>query len=371
MSPGRDVRIDRAARLPEKAKPTQPAGLGGGGSHGPEADHPLTIDAMCPAVPPLHPPPTPEAPSRGANDFLADVLNGLGGSPKTLPCKYFYDARGSRLFDRICALEEYYPTRVETALLTEHADRIAAAAGPRATLVEFGGGSCAKVGILLDALECPRAYVPIDISYDHMAAAAARLAAAYPALEVRPVPADYTRLADLPPDLRGTGCTGFFPGSTIGNFTPRDAQAFLGDMRLWLGANGRFLVGVDLKKPAPVLHAAYNDAAGITAAFNLNLLRRVNRETGADFILDNFEHEARYNEIEGRIEMHLISREAQRITVAGRVFRFTAGETIHTENSYKYTVGEFHALAARAGWSVEAWWTDRDELFSVHLLIAP
>ena len=310
-------------------------------------------------------------PTEGAGDFLRDVLNGLSDSPKNLPCKYFYDARGSQLFDRICALEEYYPTRTETALLTEHAGRIAAAIGPQSTLVEFGSGSCTKAGILLDALESPRAYVSIDISYAHMAAAAAKLAAEHPKLEVRPVSADYTRLLDLPHDLQGQGFTGFFPGSTIGNFTSRDAHTFLSDVRLWLGASSRFLIGVDLKKPEPVLNAAYNDSAGTTAAFNLNLLRRINREIGADFTLDNFEHEARYDAVEGRIEMHLVSREAQCVTVAGCVFHFAAGETIHTENSYKYTAGEFHSLAARAGWSVEAWWTDQDALFSVHLLITP
>ncbi len=310
-------------------------------------------------------------PAEGAGDFLRDVLDGLSDAPKNLPCKYFYDARGSQLFDRICALEEYYLTHTEIVLLTEHADRIAAAFGPQSTLVEFGSGSCAKVGILLDVLERPRAYIPIDISYAHMTAAAARLAAAHPRLEVRPVSADYTRPLDLPHDLHGQGCIGFFPGSTIGNFTPRDAHSFLDDARLWLGAGSRFLIGVDLKKPEPILHAAYNDEAGITATFNLNLLRRINREIGADFILGNFEHEARYDATEGRIEMHLLSREAQCVTVAGRAFDFVAGETIHTENSYKYTAGEFHSLAAGAGWSVEAWWMDRDALFSVHLLMTP
>ena len=318
------------------------------------------------------PPDTPLAAdlqlAKGTGGFLRDVLDGLSGTPKHLPCKYFYDARGSQLFERICALEEYYLTRTEIALLTEHAERIATAFGPQSTLVEFGSGTCAKVEILLDVLERPRAYVPIDISYTHMAAAAARIAAAHPRLDVRPLSADYTRPLDLPNDLHEQGCIGFFPGSTIGNFTPRDAHSFLNDARLWLGAGSRFLIGVDLKKPEPILHAAYSDKAGITAAFNLNLLRRINCEIGADFILDNFEHEARYDAIEGRIEMHLVSRECQCVTVAGRVFDFAAGENIHTENSYKYTAGEFHSLAARAGWSVEAWWTDRDALFSVHLL---
>ena len=307
-------------------------------------------------------------PSGTADDFRRDVLDGLSGAPKSLPCKYLYDAQGSRLFDKICALEEYYPTRTETALLKEHAARIAAAIGPHATIVEFGSGSSEKVAILLKALESPRAYVPIDISHAHMTAAAARLAIDYPEIEVRPVSADYTRPFRLPHDPHAQSYVGFFPGSTIGNFDPREAQAFLADVRLRLGAGGCFLIGVDLKKPEPILHAAYDDDAGVTAAFNLNLLRRINREIGADFTLDGFEHEARYDPVKGRVEMHLVSREVQRVTVAGRAFAFAAGESIHTENSYKYTVGEFHDIAAGAGWSVEAWWKDGDALFSIHLL---
>ena len=314
---------------------------------------------------------TDSQPVGTADDFCRDVLDGLRSAPKSLPCKYLYDAHGSRLFDRICGLEEYYPTRTETALLTEHAASIGAAIGPRATILEFGSGSSTKTAILLDALESPRAYVPIDISHAHMTAAAARLATDYPEIEVRPVSADYTRPFRLPHDPHAQSHVGFFPGSTIGNFAPREAQVFLADARLRLGAGGRFLIGVDLKKPEPVLHAAYNDAAGVTAAFNLNLLRRINREIGADFILDRFDHEARYDPVNGRIEMHLVSREPQRVTVADRRFDFAAGETIHTENSYKYTVGEFHDLAARAGWSVEAWWKDRNALFSIHLLSNP
>ena len=314
---------------------------------------------------------TDSEPVGTAADFCRDVLDGLSGAPKSLPCKYLYDAHGSRLFDRICGLEEYYPTRTETALLTEHAARIGAAIGPHATILEFGSGSSTKTAILLDALESPRAYVPIDISHAHMTAAAARLAADYPEIEVRPVSADYTRPFRLPHDPHAQGYVGFFPGSTIGNFSPREAQVFLANARLRLGAGGRFLIGVDLKKPERILHAAYNDAAGVTAAFNLNLLRRINCEIGADFVLDRFEHEARYDPVNGRIEMHLVSREPQRVTVADRRFDFAAGETIHTENSHKYTVGEFRDLAARAGWSVEAWWKDRNALFSIHLLSNP
>ena len=310
-------------------------------------------------------------PEPAVDDFRRDVLDGLSGAPKSLPCKYLYDALGSRLFDRICTLEEYYPTRTETALLTEHVGRIGAAIGPHATILEFGSGSSAKAAILLDALESPRAYVPIDISHAHMTAAAARLAADYPEIEVRPVSADYTRPFRLPQDPHSRGYVGFFPGSTIGNFDPREAQTFLADARFRLGAGGRFLIGVDLKKPAPILHAAYDDAAGVTAAFNLNLLRRINREIGADFTLDGFQHEARYDAVNGRIEMHLVSRGAQRVTVAHRTFDFAVGETIHTENSYKYAVGEFHDLAVGAGWSVEAWWRDRNALFSIHLLSNP
>jgi dimethylhistidine N-methyltransferase len=318
-----------------------------------------------------HPQPAQgRGPDTSEDHFLQDVLDGLGNTAKSLPCKYFYDAQGSQLFDQICSLEEYYPTRTETALLTENAPSIASAIGPKATIVEFGSGSSVKIRILLDALENPCAYVPVDISEDHMLAAADALGGDYPDLTILPVAADYTHPFDLPAELPPMGRTGFFPGSTIGNFPPNEACAFLSASRRSLGANCQLLIGVDLKKPTSILHAAYNDAAGVTAAFNLNLLRRINRELGGDFTLDRFAHDARYNAADGRIEMYLVSREAQRVTIDGRDFDFAAGEKIHTENSYKYAIDEFHALAARAGWSPAAWWTDPADLFSVHLLDA-
>jgi dimethylhistidine N-methyltransferase len=303
-------------------------------------------------------------------EFRDAVLAGLGQQQKTLPCKFFYDAEGSRLFDRICELPEYYPTRTELKLLTDKAGEIAALIGPRARLVEFGSGAGVKIRLLLGALDRPAAYVPVDISREHLLHAASDLAKDFPHLRIAPVCADYTRpfaVPVLPGVKTGTLC-GFFPGSTIGNFTPTEAAAFLTRGRRLLGRSGLMLVGVDLVKPESILHAAYDDAAGVTAAFNMNLLLRINRELGGDFDLDRFAHEARWNARLGRIEMHLVSLAAQSVTIAGRRFDFTAGETIHTENSYKYSVAQFQAMAKEAGYRPEAVWTDANELFSVHLL---
>lgn len=303
-----------------------------------------------------------------ADSFLDDVLEGLAQSQKKLSSKYFYDERGSKLFDDICALTEYYPTRTETALLQTHAAEFATLIGANASVVEFGSGSSTKIRILLDALETPAAYIPVDISREHLLESAKALAGAYPDLPVVPIAADYTQPFDLP-EISGEAVRiGFFPGSTIGNFTRDAAAEFLRAAATDLGADNGLLIGVDLRKDVDVLHAAYNDAAGVTAEFNLNVLRRVNRELGGDFDLDAFTHDARWVAEKGRIEMHLVSERDQRVRVNGHSFTFAAGETIHTEDSHKYDIAEFHALAAEAGWRAFRHWTDEDDLFSLHYL---
>lgn len=305
-----------------------------------------------------------------ATEFRAAVLNGLANLQKSIPSKFFYDTEGSRLFDRICAQPEYYPTQTETAILRANAGAIAAALPPRVVLVEYGSGASIKIRLLLDALDHPAAYVPIDISCSPLRAAASVLAFDYPAVMVIPVCADFTRSAGLPLMLPEGPRIGFFPGSTIGNFHPPEAKRLLRSFRRQLGPDGRLLIGVDLKKDPAILHAAYNDAAGVTAAFNSNLLARANRELDASFDLDTFEHLAFWNPAAGRVEMHLRSRTRQTVFVAGRPFRFAAGETIHTENSYKYSVEEFKALGRAAGFAPVAAWSDARQLFGVLLLAA-
>jgi dimethylhistidine N-methyltransferase len=302
-------------------------------------------------------------------EFRAAVLRGLARRPKALEPKFFYDARGSQLFDAITALEEYYPTRAETAALESHAAEIAAFVGGGASLVEFGSGSSVKTRLLLENLAGLHCYVPIDISGEHLQAAAGRLAADY-ALPVIPVHADYTSAFTLPAAVPAAGRVGFFPGSTIGNFDPPAAVAFLQRARDLLGPGARFIVGADLQKDEGRLVAAYDDAQGVTAAFNLNLLRRINRELDGDFDLAAFRHEARYDSDLGRIEMHLVSLADQQVTVAGRRFDFSTGESIHTENSYKYTLESFAVLARQGGWRSEAQWLDPEGLFSLHGLVA-
>lgn len=303
-----------------------------------------------------------------ASEFRAAVLNGLAQLQKTIPSKFFYDAEGSRLFDHICALPEYYPTRTETGILRASAGAIAAALPPQVVLVEYGSGASVKIRLLLDALDRPAAYIPIDISGGHLRASASVLAFDYPKVAVIPVCADFTRPTALPPALPEGPRVGFFPGSTIGNFHPPDAKRLLRSFHRQLGPQGRLLIGIDLKKDPAVLHAAYNDAVGVTAAFNRNLLVRAKRELAASFDLDAFEHLAFWNPAAGRVEMHLRSRIRQTVFVGGRPFRFAAGETIHTENSYKYSVDEFTALGRAAGFATVAAWTDARQLFSVLML---
>lgn len=301
--------------------------------------------------------------------FLEDVFAGLSAPRKSLPCKYFYDREGSALFDAICALDEYYPTRTETALLRARAAEIAGLAGRSAALIELGSGSSVKVRLLLDALDRPALYIPVDISREHLMISAARLAGDYPAVTVVPVAADYVQGFALPAGVAAERSVVFFPGSTIGNFRPGEAIGFLHGLGARLGRGVRLLVGVDLRKDKAVLEAAYDDARGITAAFNLNLLARINRELDGTFDLARFAHRALYNDLRGRIEMHLVSLADQTVRVGGRAFRFRRGETIHTENSYKYSVGGFRRLAARAGWQAERSWTDPKGLFSLHWMV--
>ena len=309
------------------------------------------------------------APSDAPSPFARDVVDGLAARPRSIPSKYFYDARGSALFDEITRLDAYYPTRTERQILTTHADAIADAIGWRSALIEYGSGSSDKTRILLDALHARRAlsaYVPIDISAEYLATVAEDLRRAYPGLPILPVAADYTRGVDLPklPDDTERRVM-FFPGSTIGNLTPGEARTFFHDLAETLGPGGRLVLGSDLAKDPAVLERAYDDPEGITAAFNLNLLTRLNRELGADADLAAWRHRARFNAAESRVEMHLESRERQDLTVCGRTFSFDAGETIHTENSYKYAPGRLAELASEAGFQLRQRWTDPDRWFAV------
>ena len=304
------------------------------------------------------------------SDFARDLVAGLRATPKRIPPKYFYDAAGSRLFERITTLPEYYPTRAEMQILRERAGAVAALVPAEGALIEFGSGSSAKVRLLLARMPKLRAYVPVDISGEFLGEEARRLRAEHSSLQVVPVAADFTKPFALPDAVRGLPRAGFFPGSTIGNFDPDDAKAFLRNAAGVLGPGTPFIVGVDLVKDEAILNRAYDDAQGVTAAFNLNLLARANRELKADFDLDGFAHHAFFNEEQSRIEMHLVSRKVQQVHVGGETFAFDEGETIHTENSYKYTVDGFLRLAAEAGWRGSDVWTDKDRLFSVHALKA-
>ncbi|MFN2309494.1 MAG: L-histidine N(alpha)-methyltransferase [Gammaproteobacteria bacterium] len=297
-------------------------------------------------------------------DFFQEVISGLSQLPRFVPPKFFYDEYGSQLFDRICATPEYYPTRTEIDILRRNAPAIAEHVGRDCLLIEPGSGNSAKVRELLGPL-APRLYMPVDISKAYLRDSAARLAHEYPWLEVRAACTDFTEyqaLPELPDDGRRVA---FFPGSSVGNFEPDEARRFLAYIAETVGEDGGLLIGVDLKKDSETLNAAYNDAAGATAAFNLNILTRINRELGADFNLEGFSHYAFYNQDLGRVEMHLVSRLDQRVIIDGHDFDFCSGESIHTESSYKYTVDEFSALAAQAGFHLEALWIDRCDLFSV------
>jgi L-histidine Nalpha-methyltransferase len=301
--------------------------------------------------------------------FREDVVEGLSRPQKALSPKYFYDAAGSHLFERICRLREYYPTRTELGITRTNLREIARFAGRGCALVEYGPGEGVKTRLLIAALR-PSLYMPVDISEDALRGAVQRLARAFAWLRITPVSADFSHPLEIPP-LRGAARrVVYFPGSTIGNLTPDEAQAFLNMTRAQVGTRGAMIIGVDLKKDANILHAAYNDARGVTAAFNLNLLARINRELGADFDLRRFSHYAFYNPFAGRIEMHLVSTEAQVVKIGEHRFSFQRGESIHTENSYKYSLDEFRALAARAGFRAAKVWTDRKRWFSVHGLLA-
>jgi dimethylhistidine N-methyltransferase len=302
------------------------------------------------------------------SDFAADVLAGLTATPKRLPPKYFYDSVGSALFERITTLPEYYPTRSEIGILTKHAADIAALIPADAALIEFGSGSSTKTRILLSAAATLEAYVPVDISGEFLREQAASLRREYPAIAMLPVAADFTKPFALPAAAAHLPRVGFFPGSTIGNFEPHEAAAFLRHAGRILGRGATFIVGVDLVKDQQVLQRAYNDADGVTAQFNLNVLARINRELGGKFNLACFEHHAFFNRERSRIEMHLASVKRQRVKLLGECIEFRAGETIHTENSYKYSLESFTCLARGAGWTPLAAWTDAAGNFSVHAL---
>src|SRR5271156_5585337 len=305
-------------------------------------------------------------PIEKGNEFAADVIAGLTTKPKSLPPKYFYDLAGSSLFDRITRLPEYYPTRSELALLEKHAPEIASLFPSGSALIEFGSGSSRKARILLRAAASVEAYVPVDISGDFLQQDAVRLRRDFPHLAICPVVADFTAMAELPTAIAAMPAAGFFPGSTIGNFEPYEACSFMRRAGAMLGAGSVLVVGVDLEKSPDILYRAYNDAEGVTAKFNLNLLARINRELGANFDLAAFEHHAFYNAERHRIEMHLASTKRQKVRIGDATVEFRAGETIHTENSYKYSIESFQALARGSGWSPLKAWTDG--LFSVHAL---
>ena len=303
--------------------------------------------------------------TRQLEAFRADVLLGLSGGQKTLPCRWLYDDRGCELFEEITRLDEYYPTRTETAILRDHAREIADFCGEDAVLLEYGAGAGIKTEILIGALDSPRLYVPIDIAGDFLDVTVMRMRQRFPDLETLPVVADFTSDFDIPRGVPRGRRSAFFPGSTVGNLDPREAKRFLSRVRGHVGWRGTAIIGVDLKKDVGTLLAAYDDREGITAAFNLNLLTRINRELGGDFSPECFAHEARWNEAESAIEMHLVSLREQVAVVGGESFAFQAGETIHTESSRKYTVRSFMDVVEDGRWGVSAIWSDSDRRFAV------
>lgn len=302
------------------------------------------------------------------DEFAAAVLKGLSAPQKSIPCRFLYDARGSELFEQITRLDEYYPTRTEIGLLKAHGPEIAELAGEGCAVVEFGSGSSRKTHVLLDHLNEPSAYVPIEIDAEALGEAAVRIANDFPGLPLHPVHADFGQDIDLPDAIGEATRFGFFPGSTIGNMEPRDAVRFLARAGELLGPDSDMLIGADLRKDLDILLPAYDDAKGITAAFVLNILERINRELEGDLDIDRFEHLSLYNEEKGRIEIYIVSRDAQEIHVVGESFRLAAGERIHTENSHKYTLEQFAAMGRKAGWGAEQCWVDSGELFSLHYL---
>lgn len=304
-------------------------------------------------------------------ELREEIVRGLSASPKWLPCKYLYDQRGSELFDQICELDEYYLTRTELGIMEDHADEMAACCGAECVLVEYGAGSSLKTRLLLDHLEDPLAYVPLDISGDHLLESATTLAAAYPDLHIVPVCADFNTQVDLSLLEEHDGKrVAYFPGSTIGNFMPEEAARFLHRIADMVGPGGGLLIGTDLQKDARLLEQAYNDAAGITGEFILNLLVRMNHEFDADFDLDQFEYEARYNADAGRMEMSVVSLADQTVSVGGRDIRFAAGEKLRAEYSHKYTLEQFRKICQPAGWHEQQIWTDDQNYFAVHYLEA-
>ena len=302
------------------------------------------------------------------DSFLNDVLQGLGRKQKSLPSKYFYDDAGSRLFDEICGLVEYYPYHTELCMLPEIGRGLAELFKGNLDIIEFGAGSLVKIRLLLEHLNGIRHYVPVDIAGDYLRRAALELDNDFSNIEVTPIEADFTNPIELPENDIGVIRMGFFPGSTIGNFSPSQAVSLLDGFRKSLGKGAWLLIGVDMKKSPSILYRAYNDAAGVTARFNKNLLLRINRELDGTFDVNNFEHYAFYNIQQWRVEMHLVSLVEQKVLVNGVRFSFRCGESIHTENSYKYSSDEFSELALRAGWKIEREWQDADHLFSHYLL---
>ena len=312
-----------------------------------------------------------ERDSSYSND-LSEVLAGLRRSQKMISPKYFYDERGSKLFEDICELPEYYLTRTEIGIMRENMSAIAACAGPETSVIEFGSGAGLKTRYLLEHLDQPLVYVPVDISGDHLAAVAEEFTQDFPDIEVLPTIADFTRPFPLPePRVMPLRNLVYFPGSTIGNFRPEDALSLLRVMYQEAAAGGALLIGVDLKKDISVLEQAYNDSAGVTAEFNLNMLRRLNREFGSDFDLKAFRHKAFYNELKGRIEMHLVSRVAQKVTMADYTFKFEPGEAIISEYSHKYALDDFTNMVMQAGFSVEKVWNDPKQWFGIHFCTRP
>jgi dimethylhistidine N-methyltransferase len=306
----------------------------------------------------------------GLESFLAEVLIGLHKPQKELPSKYFYDERGSHLFERICQLKEYYIPRIEVSIMQTYIREMAELIGSHVLLIEYGCGNCEKVRFLIDHLHNPVAYIPIDISQEQLLHVTKELASIYPRLQVLPVCADYTSNFELPiPKQLSKRIVVYFPGSTISNFDPIPAKHFLEHAANLCGSDGALLIGVDMKKDPAVLHSAYNDNEGITAAFNLNLLQRINRELDCDFQLDGFQHYAFYNPRESRVEMHLVSQRDQAVHMNRETISFARGESIWTESSYKYNLDEFEQMAAAAGFRVEHVWVDERQWFSVHYLV--